>query len=138
VGKVRWLAANRPPALRLLKVCYAEDRSDNCGACPKCLLTMTALESASALHLADGFPDAVDPQLIRRAPIGGSLTARVEWAELTRLLPPGDLRDAVLEKLRKAPLPDPAAPAPIPGFRHRQALTLVALIRDGQPWPLPE
>ena len=37
-AKVAWLARERPELLPFLKVCFHEDRSDNCGRCPKCLV----------------------------------------------------------------------------------------------------
>ncbi len=37
-AKVAWLAREHPEVLPYLKVCYFEDRPDNCGRCSKCLL----------------------------------------------------------------------------------------------------
>ena len=48
-AKVAWLARERPELLPLLKVCFREDRPDNCGRCSKCLLTMLALEAVGSL-----------------------------------------------------------------------------------------
>ena len=58
--KVAWLARERPELVPLIKVCFEEDRPDNCGRCGKCLVTMLALEAAGVLERASGFPDAVD------------------------------------------------------------------------------
>ena len=63
-AKVAWLASERPDLLPYLKVCFHEDRPDNCGRCPKCVLTMLALEAAGALALATGFPPEVDPEVV--------------------------------------------------------------------------
>jgi hypothetical protein len=59
-AKVAWLAVERPDLLRLLKVCYVENRPDNCGRCGKCLVTMAELQVAGALHMAELFPNEID------------------------------------------------------------------------------
>jgi hypothetical protein len=64
-GKVAWLARHRPDLLPLLKVCYRENRPDNCGRCLKCLWTMVCLEAAGSLEAATSFPPAIDLELIR-------------------------------------------------------------------------
>ncbi|WP_421119785.1 hypothetical protein ACE2AJ_00020 [Aquihabitans daechungensis] len=43
--KVRWLVEHRPEALDRIKVCYSDNRIDNCGRCHKCLLTMAGLRA---------------------------------------------------------------------------------------------
>lgn len=60
MGKVSWLVRNRPDLLPLLKVCFMENRADNCGRCRKCLRTMACLRAAGALEQATGFPDVLD------------------------------------------------------------------------------
>jgi glycosyltransferase involved in cell wall biosynthesis/polysaccharide pyruvyl transferase WcaK-like protein len=64
-AKVAWLARERPDLLPWLKVCFFEDRPDNCGRCSKCLLTMLALEASGSLSLATGFPSEIDPEAMR-------------------------------------------------------------------------
>jgi hypothetical protein len=60
MGKVAWLTRHCPELLPLLKVCYAANRSDNCGRCGKCMQTMACLRAAGALEEATGFPPALD------------------------------------------------------------------------------
>jgi hypothetical protein len=66
-AKVAWLARERPDLLPYIKVCFYEDRPDNCGRCPKCVLTMLSLEAAGSLALATGFPPEVDPEAVAAA-----------------------------------------------------------------------
>ena len=66
-AKVAWLASERPDLLPYLKVCFYEDRPDNCGRCPKCVLTMLALEAAGSLTLATGFPPEVNLEAVAAA-----------------------------------------------------------------------
>ena len=49
VAKGLWLARERPDLLAELKVCFNENRPDNCGRCSKCLLTMVTLRAAGRL-----------------------------------------------------------------------------------------
>ncbi|MEA2398402.1 MAG: hypothetical protein QOK25_1958 [Thermoleophilaceae bacterium] len=134
VGKVLWLAAERPDLARVLKVCFAEDRADNCGRCPKCLLTMGALEAAGLLSEAEFFPHELDPDAIARLRVS-ALQARVELAELARALDPGRhraLRDAILHALRQPPRArrGSAPPDHTPGFRRRHDQLVWSLLRD--------
>jgi hypothetical protein len=62
--KVAWIVRHRPGLLRYLKVCFAENRPDNCGRCPKCLHTMACLRAAGALEAATGFPPELDLDLV--------------------------------------------------------------------------
>ena len=55
-----------------LKVCFYEDRSDNCGSCSKCLLTMLALEAAGARDHATAFPAEIDLWLDQPLAVRGS------------------------------------------------------------------
>jgi hypothetical protein len=69
--KVAWLARERPGLLPYLKVCFSEDRPDNCGRCQKCLLTMLALEASESLRLATGFPSEIDPEAMLALSVRG-------------------------------------------------------------------
>jgi hypothetical protein len=140
VAKAIWLARERPELLRRLKVCFVENRPDNCGRCSKCLLTMTSLAAAEALDRAEQFPDEVDLDAVRGMRLG-TLQGRADWAEATRALDPerhGELREAILERLRQPPTPsDAPLPESTPGFRRRNAAVQIALLREGRPWPPP-
>ena len=84
-AKVAWLARERPDLLPHLKVCFHEDRPDNCGRCPKCVLTMLSLEAAGALPLATGFPPELDPDAVAAAAPRG-LQPREEFRDVERAL----------------------------------------------------
>jgi hypothetical protein len=156
VGKVWMLARDRPDLLPHLKVCWAEDRPDNCGRCGKCLLTMCALQAADALHLATGFPDRIPLEEIRRlrpAPI----QSRQHWVAAARALGSdgerGSTRLAILEALHRAARPGPreralqwweflrgrrADPAPswkdpARGFEWRHHTEMLSLLDRGRP-----
>jgi hypothetical protein len=108
-GKVAAIAAQRPDLLPFLKVCYAEDRVDNCGRCGKCIITMAALLGAGALEAATGFPDEIpldELRAMRPAP----LQSREHWIDVVRLLDSTgrgpEVRDAILHALRRAARPD--------------------------------
>lgn len=117
VAKVHFLAGQRPDLLPLLKVCYAQDRNDNCGRCPKCLLTMGALQSAGALDRASGFPAAVPLDAVRGLRLA-TMYSRLHWLSLVRALgrsgPDADLRAAVEHALWRSARP---------GLLHRTELT---------------
>ena len=156
VGKVWMLARDRPDLLPHLKVCWAEDRSDNCGRCGKCLLTMCALQAADALHLATGFPDRIPLDEIRRlrpAPV----QSRQHWVAAARALGSdgerGSTRAAILEALHRSARPGPreralqwweflrgrrADPAPswkdpARGFEWRHHTEMLSLLERGRP-----
>jgi 7-cyano-7-deazaguanine synthase in queuosine biosynthesis len=78
MGKVRWLARERPDLLRQLKVCFKENRVDNCGTCGKCLLTMACLDVVGSLDRAEQVPDELDVEAISRMRLP-HLKARFEW-----------------------------------------------------------
>ena len=63
--KLEFLVQERPDLLERLKVCYSDSRVDNCGRCPKCLLTMAGLRVAGGLALATQFPSTLDLSAIR-------------------------------------------------------------------------
>ena len=106
--KVAWLAERRPELLPYLKVCYRENRPDNCGRCRKCLRTMVALEAAGALERASGFPSEIDVRLIRdmRLP---DLTLRLFWLHTAEALHSAgrlpEVRDAIYHALRRSAKP---------------------------------
>jgi hypothetical protein len=145
LGRVRkglWIAHERPDLLRQLKVCFNENRPDNCGRCAKCLLTMGTLIAAGRLAEASQFPDEIDAELVR-ATRPKAFQSRIEWAELARALEDGqddDLREAILEALAapRAPYPGPPPREDTPDFRRRHNSLLVATMRDGKPWPPAE
>ena len=80
-AKVAWLARERPELLPFLKVCFHEDRSDNCGRCPKCLTTMLSLEAVGALNLATGFPPELDRSTLAALDVRG-IQPREEFREI--------------------------------------------------------
>lgn len=146
LGKIGWLVANRPDLLAGLKVCFKENRPDNCGTCGKCLLTMAALQVHGALDQATGFPDTVDPDAIRgfRLP---HLKARFDWAEVARALPetgPGsEIRAAAIDTLRSSVLTgadqrDQRGRPVWAGawwLRNTRLNQTLALVLDGEPHP---
>ena len=121
-SKVAAIAAQRPDLLPFLKVCYEEDRVDNCGRCGKCIITMAALLGADALEAATGFPDSIpldELRAMRPAP----LQSRQHWVDVVRLLDDTgrapEVRDAILHALRRAARPDAAGWRRI--FREKRA-----------------
>jgi hypothetical protein len=108
-AKVAAIAAQRPDVLPFLKVCYEEDRVDNCGRCGKCIITMAALQAVDALDAATGFPDTV-PMDELRAMRPSPIQSRQHWFDVVRLLDQTgrapETRDAILRALRKAARPD--------------------------------
>jgi hypothetical protein len=104
--KVQAIAERRPDLLPYLKVCYSEDRSDNCGRCRKCLWTMVSLQAVGVLEQAEGFPNAIDVDAIRRMR-HSQLLQRLTWANVAAFLPPRDaeLRDAIYGMLRHSSRP---------------------------------
>jgi hypothetical protein len=106
--KVAWFAAERPDLLAHLKVCYSENRTDNCGRCGKCTITMGALVAAGALDRATQFEAAPDPASLKELRMR-SLNARLEWTELADALGAGDpLAVAIRQRLEETRLRDPS------------------------------
>lgn len=106
-GKLDWLVAHRPEALDLLKVCYSEDRVDNCGRCHKCLLTLAGLRAAGGLHLASQFPTGLDLDAIRAQRVAG-VGLRHLWLAIAQRAAERDdreLADAVGDLLRLSAVP---------------------------------
>lgn len=150
LGKVAWLARERPELVDLLRVCYFAEGADNCGECGKCLFTMACLEAAGALRGAAGFPDRVEPGALAQMRLS-TLPDRIEWSAVARALPPGDLREAVLTSLRRSAriplgerirarlsrrrLPDPVWSGSANQFNQHHTNTAVSLLRDGRPYP---
>ena len=110
VSKVAVLAGQRPDLLPHLKVCFREDRPDNCGRCGKCLLTMAALQAAGGLARATGFPDEIDVDRIRALRLA-PLQSRMHWVAVIRALgasgADGVLRAAIAHALRRSARPGP-------------------------------
>jgi hypothetical protein len=134
--KTVWLARERPALLPYLKVCFAENRPDNCGRCGKCAHTMVALEAAGALEQATGFPDEIDAAFLARMRHDG-LSARIDWLEVARALPDGPLRRAVLKSLRRSRgrLLRPAWSNHPDSFIRHRLNTVVSLFVKGRPYP---
>lgn len=159
LGKVAWLAVERPELLRHLKVCLRENRPDNCGRCRKCLLTMACLQAVGGLERAEGFPQEIDLELVRNVrPY--SLSQRIAWAQVCAALD-GEganarLRKAILHALRRAARPSPFERArllarrlrgkearldpswspvwPPPAFSRRETSAALSLLREGRPY----
>ena len=102
-AKVAWLAGLRPDLLPYLKVCYHEDRPDNCGRCSKCLLTVLSLEATGLRELATGFPPEIDREALAGVRIRG-MQGEEEFAEVETLLRArgSDLAGAVADGLARA------------------------------------
>ena len=146
LAKVGWLVAERPDLLGDVKVCFKENRPDNCGRCGKCLLTMACLQIHGALDRAPTFPSTIDPDDIRAFRLPTS-KARADWAEVARALGTtgrdGDVRTAALDTIRTSALTDagrvdhhgnPVWSGPYWLRNHRLNETL-SLVVDGQPYP---
>jgi hypothetical protein len=80
-AKVAWLVREQAELLPYLKVCFHEDRSDNCGCCPKCLTTMLSLEAVGALGLATAFPPELDRSALAALDVRG-IQPREEFREI--------------------------------------------------------
>ena len=100
-GKVAWLAEHRPDLLPFLKVCYRENRADNCGRCRKCLWTMACLEAAGALELATSFPDRIDHELVRSMRLS-DLPLRLFWRDTAEALEAAETSPRLVEAIRHA------------------------------------
>jgi hypothetical protein len=78
-------------ALRTLRVCWQPVDEYNCGRCPKCALTMTALHLIGKLEDASTFPERIDLDALaavdagrrgeRRTSIGAMIPAALERGE---------------------------------------------------------
>jgi hypothetical protein len=79
MGKVEWIVRNEPGLLPYLKVCFAENREDNCGRCGKCLHTMACLRAVGALEQASGFPPELDLDLVA-GEVHGLISVLIELA----------------------------------------------------------
>jgi len=76
--------AESPELLACLKVCWIADTSGNCGRCPKCLLTMTVLETVDALE-PGLFEEELTPEAIRSAAPSippGFVREQLDWLAL--------------------------------------------------------
>ncbi|MEZ5203547.1 MAG: hypothetical protein R2701_03935 [Acidimicrobiales bacterium] len=106
-AKVAWLAEHRPELLAELKVCYSDNASANCGQCHKCLLTMSSLRAAGALHLAPLFPSELDLEALRRQRLPG-LGRRGLWLPIlfaAREVGDDDLAAAIEDVFRLTAVP---------------------------------
>ncbi len=104
LGKIRWLAGERPDLLAYIKVCYSENRPDNCGRCAKCLYTMACLRAAGALEAATGFPDEIDLEALGRVRVG-LVKSRIDWTKVAAAEGQDPrVREVMLERIRATPL----------------------------------
>jgi hypothetical protein len=143
VEKLDWLAANHPALLGELKVCFAENRADNCGRCVKCVVTMAALRAVRVRERPSQFPDELrveDVEAVRLNVVG--LTARISLVHTARRLDPADPVDGPLREAILRVLADPGPPlhlepdeGPAISMRTYHSRTLVAHLRDGAPYP---
>lgn len=138
VQKGLWIARERPDLLAQLKVCF-ENRPDNCGRCPKCVLTMATLVAAGKLGEADQFPAELSPAAVAHLH-ARSVQPRVEMAELMRALATAgevELLGLVRDLMARPQRPYPGTPPrdDTPDFRARHSQLLTAAVRDGLPWP---
>lgn len=110
-GKVAMLARDRPDLLAHLHVCFNEERTDNCGVCGKCLLTMVALEAAGVLEHAVLFPDRIDLDALAALRVN-PLQSRLHFTDAIRALPrngrSGAVRAAAMVALRRSARPTPS------------------------------
>lgn len=124
LGKVKWLAAHRPDLLPQIKVCYGDNRTDNCGHCAKCVVTMAALHASGALADASQFPGAIDPAMLVNAYMS-RFKSRLDWTQLAAALSPDDpLIPAIRLRLEQTRLLSPwSLPPPVSiRDRHRNAV----------------
>jgi hypothetical protein len=142
--KIHWIARERPDLLGHLKVCFKENRPDNCGTCGKCLLTMACLQLAGALDRATQFPDELDVDAIAGMKLP-HLKARLEWIELVNALPersPDDaLRGAILDVIRSSALDAPRHESPHgplwvdpTSIRNHRLNAVLSLVIEGKPY----
>jgi len=122
-AKIAWLVRERPELLPYLKVCFHEDRSDNCGRCPKCVTTMLSLEAVGALGLATAFPPELDRSALAELDVRG-IQPREEFREIEwRLRERGadELAGLVADALERgaAGSPDGELPTDSPAFLAR-------------------
>jgi hypothetical protein len=139
-GKVAWLARHHPELIPYLKVCFVENRPDNCGRCGKCLLTMAALLAVDALEQASGFPDTIDTVLIEEKGITG-FEPRVAWSGALRLLPldgeGGRVRRSILRAFERSAWEERKGGfrPPQGHMRSQRYRMLRAHFMEGRPWP---
>jgi hypothetical protein len=155
-GKVAALAEQRPDLLPYLKVCFEQDRVDNCGQCGKCLLTMASLIAVGKLSLATGFPNQIDLDRVRGMGVH-PIQSRIHIVACMRALGGhgyrGEVRDAMAVALRRSARPrlakrvrlwteravgrrrsaDPSWRDPDQGFHWRFNAELLSLFTRGRP-----
>jgi hypothetical protein len=144
LGKLRWLRDAHPEVLPFVKVCYFENRPDNCGRCGKCLHTMACLFAIDALEQATEFPSGLDVELVRRLRLP-HLKARIDWSEVAAALrsdgKQGALRDAITDTLRSSTVDasyrsttaDPWVPHR--WTRDNRLNLTLSLVLEGRPYP---
>jgi hypothetical protein len=104
-GKLAAIVRDRPGLLEHLHVCFTQNSAENCGSCPKCLLTMACLQAAGGSGLPSAFPDELDLDAIRKLSFP-PLVVRLGFTKAHAALPPtpehAPLRDALAEMLRRS------------------------------------
>jgi hypothetical protein len=110
------LLARSPVALETLRVCWRSASDANCGACNKCLRTMTQLELLGALERCDTLP---------RGPVDLERLARVYCAHPWDFREFSDIRRLALERGRR----DVARAAARAMRRSRRLALQLALVR---------
>ena len=142
--KLEWLTHERPDLLDTIKVCFKENRPDNCGVCGKCLLNIACLHITGGLARAREFPATLDVDAIGRMKLP-HLKARLEWAEvaasLSQTQTDRDLRDTILEVLRASAIRAPEHPAPggplwvdPTSIRNHRLNLILSLVLEGRPY----
>lgn len=136
--KVDWLASHRPDLLPLLKVCYEENRPDNCGRCSKCLHTMACLRIAGALEQATGFPPTLDLEAVG-ALAPSEVSVRYDFARVRdAALGAGDRElAATLSSMLARTAADrrAAEKKPMRSFRQAHSDALLTILRAGRDDP---
>lgn len=136
MDKVAWLTRNRADLLPLLKVCFVENRADNCGRCWKCLHTMAALRAAGGLASASGFPDQVDPDALAALKLDRLFDFHLFDTIRAAAVAGGDaeLASALADSIRRSAAEGPKAPDGIVSHRRLHSLAIIGLVAgdDGE------
>lgn len=94
--------ADEPFTQRWLKVCWQRAGDGNCGACPKCQMTMSNFAAVGRLDaVAHLFDAPLSADVVRT--FGAVQVASENLADVAERLPPGDLRDAWTTLARQNP-----------------------------------
>jgi hypothetical protein len=133
MGKAAWLADHRPDLLPYLKVCFAENRADNCGRCGKCMHTMACLRAAGVLELATGFPEFdLDELAINPAGNLSVIGQYLSLREVARARGDRELETALTSAMRVAVKRRPSTGGgnPRAAFRYLHTAATRTIVRD--------